>query len=79
MYNSLQHFNEFGTRKIEETIKNFINEKKDLADLVLGLQESLFELGRNILTEVLEDVDEIVGINPHDRVSADVVINSPFQ
>jgi hypothetical protein len=94
-----------------------------LADLVLDLQESLFELGRNILTEVLEDmdeylrncgirkkeweivrkdqtalltsfgiirynrtyfkpkkegsrkylVDEIVGINPHDRVSADVV------
>jgi hypothetical protein len=126
MYNSLQHFNEFGTRKIEETIKNFINEKKDLADLVLSLQESLFELGRNILTEVLEDmdeylrncgvrkkdweivrkdqtglltsfgtirynrtyfkpkkegsrkylVDEIVGINPHDRVSADVVINA---
>lgn len=126
MYNSLQHFNEFGTRKIEEAIKNFINEKKDLADLVLGLQESLFELGRNILTEVLEDmdeylrncgirkkeweivrkdqtslltsfgtikykrtyfkhkregsrkylVDEIVGINPHDRVSADVVINA---
>ncbi len=126
MYNSLQHFNEFGTRKIEETIKNFISEKKDLADLVLGLQESLFELGRNIITEVLEDmdeylrkcgirkkdweivrkdetgvltsfgtirynrtyfkpkkegkrkylVDEIVGINPHDRVSADIVINA---
>jgi hypothetical protein len=36
MYNSLQHFNEFGTRKIEETIKNLINEKKDLADLVYG-------------------------------------------
>ncbi|MGI6586747.1 MAG: hypothetical protein ACOX3L_12705 [Lutisporaceae bacterium] len=47
-----------------------------MADLVLGLQESLFELGRNILTEVLEDMDEIVGINPHDRVSADVVINA---
>lgn len=125
MYNSIQHFNEFGTRKIEETIKNFINQEKDIADLVLGLQESLFELGRNIVTEVLEDmdeylrkceirkkdweivrkdatglltsfgairysrtyfkskkegkrqyvVDEIVGINPHDRVSADVVIN----
>jgi len=126
MYNSIQHFNEFGTRKIEETIRNFISEKKDLADLVLGLQASLFELGRNIITEVLEDmdeylrkceirkkdweivrkdetglltsfgtikysrtyfklksegkrqylVDEIVGINPHDRVSADVVINA---
>ena len=97
-----------------------------MADLVMGLQESLFELGRNIVTEVLEDmdeylrnceirkkdweiirkdntglltsfgsikysrtyfkpkregkrqylVDEIVGINPHDRVSADVVINA---
>lgn len=126
MYNSIQYFNEFGTRKIEETIRNFVSEKKDLADLVLGLQASLFELGRNIITEVLEDmdeylrkcgirkkdweivrkdetglltsfgtikynrtyfksktegkhqylVDEIVGINPHDRVSADVVINA---
>ncbi|MGE5631066.1 MAG: UPF0236 family transposase-like protein, partial [Caulobacteraceae bacterium] len=58
MYNSIQHFNEFSTRKIEETIKNFISQKKDIADLVLGLQESLFELGRNIVTEVLEDMDE---------------------
>lgn len=58
MYNSLQHFNEFGTKKIEKTIKNFIIEKKDLADLVFGLQESLFELGRNIVKEVLEDMDD---------------------
>lgn len=125
MYNSIQHFNEFGAKKIEETIRNFISDKKDLADLVLGLRESLFELGRNIVIEVLEDmdeylrgcavrkkdwgivrkdktglltsfgtirysrtyfkpkvdgkhqylVDEIVGIDPHDRVSDDVVIN----
>jgi hypothetical protein len=58
MYNSIQHFNEIGVRKIEETIKNFISEKKDLADLVFGLQESLYELGRNIVTEVLEDMDQ---------------------
>jgi hypothetical protein len=126
MYNSIQHFNEFGVKKIEEVVRNFVSEKKDLADLVLGLRESLFELGRNIVTEVLEDmdeylrnctvrkkdweivrkdetslltsfgtirynrtyfkpkgegsrkylVDEIVGIDPHDRVSADVVINA---
>lgn len=126
MYNSIQHFNEFGVRKIEKAIETFISEKKDLADLVLGLQESLFELGRTIITEVLEDmdehifksrerknkyevvrkdqsslltsfgmitysrryfrakeggyykylVDEYAGINPHDRVSADVVINA---
>lgn len=126
MYNSIQHFNEFGVRKIEKAIETFITEKKDLADLVLGLQESLFELGRSIVTEVLEDMDEYIfnngerkkkfeavrkdhaslltsfgmiaysrryykskesgnythlvdeyaGINPHDRVSADVVINA---
>ena len=125
MYNSIQHFVEYGTGKIEKRIKSFIEEKKDLADLVIGLQEELFELGRNIVKEVLEDidkqlcesalrkrkwesvrkdenglltsfgqirytrtyfkpkkggkrkylVDEMFGIEPHDRVSADVVIN----
>ena len=58
MYNSIQHFNEFGVSKIEKVITTFVAEKKDLADLVLGLQESLFELGRNIVTEVLEDMDD---------------------
>lgn len=126
MYNSIQQFNDFGIEKIEKGIEKFITEKKDLADLVLGLRESLFELGRNIVIEVLEDmdeqirisadrkkryeivrkdqssiltsfglisyrrtyykpkkgghrkylVDEISGIKPHDRVSADVVINA---
>lgn len=125
MYNSIQHFIEFGTKKIEKRIREFIQEKKDLADLVLGLQEELNALGRDITAEILEDmddylrnstsrkthweivrkdrteiltsfgpvsfertyfkpkkggkrqylVDQIVGLNPHDRVSADVVIN----
>ena len=125
MYNSIQHFNELGVKKIEEAIKKFIGEHSDLADLIIGLQDNLFELGRNIVKEVLEDmdehlrncgvrkkdweivrkdetglltsfgsvrysrtyfkpmekgkrrylVDEIAGIKPHDRVSADVVIN----
>lgn len=125
MYNSIQHFVDFGTGKIEKRIKSFIEEKKDIADLVIGLQEELYELGRNIIQEVLEDidqqlcksalrkqkwevvrkdttglltsfgqtyytrtyfkpkkggkrqylVDQMFGINPHDRVSADVVIN----
>ena len=125
MYNSIQHFNEFGVKKIESKIKTFLRDGEDLADLVLGLKEDLFELGRNILVEVLEEmdehlrnsglrknnweivrrdgrsilttfgtirynrtyfkpksggkrkylVDEFVGIKPHDRVSADVVIN----
>ncbi len=58
MYNSIQHFNDFGLRKIEKIIETFVAEKKDLADLVLGLQESLYDMGRNIVAEVLEDMDE---------------------
>ena len=126
MYNSIQHFGEFGVKKIEAKIKSFVNEGKDLADLVFGLQEDLFEFGRNILQEVIEDmdqhlrtsgvrkkqweivrkdpatlltsfgmisysrtyfkpkrggkrkylVDKIIGIDSHDRVSSDVVINA---
>ena len=126
MYNSIQHFEEFGIKKIEAKVKDFIINRKDLADLVLGLQEDIFELGRNILQEVLEGMDEdlrtsgvrkkdweivrkdpasilssfgtlkydktyfkpkkggkreylvdnMVGIEPHDRVSADVEINA---
>jgi hypothetical protein len=126
MYNSIQHFNEFGVKRIEKTVRNFIKEGRDLTDLVLELKEDLFKLGRDILKEVLEDmddylrncevrkqdweivrkdetglltsfgmlrydrtyfkpknsgtrqylVDDIVGIKPHDRVSADVVINA---
>lgn len=126
MYNSIQHFGEFGVKKIEEKIKDFIINRKDLADLVFGLQEDIFELGRNILTEVIEDIDEnlrnssvrktewevvrkdsasiltsfgkleygktyfkpktggkreyladnLVGIDPHDKISTDVAINA---
>jgi hypothetical protein len=126
MYNSIQHFGEFGIKKIEEKVKDFIINRKDLADLVFGLQEDIFELGRNIIQEVIEDIDEnlrisgvrkkeweivrkdtasilssfgtlkygktyfkpkkggkreylvdnIVGIDPHDKISADVVINA---
>lgn len=57
MYNSIQHFNEFGVEKIREKTKSFLSEGKDLADLILGLQEDLFELGRNILVEILEGMD----------------------
>ncbi len=125
MYNSIQQFNDFGVKKIEERIKSFISESKDIADLIFGLNEDLMHLGREIITEVLEDmdeylkrdsvrkknweivrrdetaflstfgqirykrryfkskadgsykhlVDELVGLKPHLRMSADVVIN----
>jgi len=126
MFNSIQHFNDFGVKKIEERIKSFIAEGNDIADFILGINQDLMKLGRDIVTEVLEDmdeflrkdgvrkkaweivrkdetgllttfgqirykrtyfkpkhggkrkylVDELVGIKPHDRMSADVVINT---
>jgi hypothetical protein len=126
MYNSIQHFCSFGVKKIEEKVIGFICNQEDIGDLVIGLQDSMFELGRNIIKEVLEEMDEfikncvereknwevvrsdektglltsfgavgysrtyykhkkegkrkylldeLVGIGPHDRVTADVVIN----
>jgi len=126
MYNSIQHFLDFGIENIRETVKNFLEQGDDVANLVLGLQKDIFELGRNIVSEVLEGMDEhlresglrkqqweiirrdpsslltsfgtadysrtyylsketgkrkylvdsIVGIDSHDRVTADVVINA---
>jgi hypothetical protein len=126
LYNSIQQFNELGVKKIEERIKSFLSEGKDIADLILDLNQDLMKLGRDIVTEVLEDmdeflrndgvrkrdweivrkqetgllttfgqirysrtyfkpkhggkrkylVDELVGIKPHERMSADVVINT---
>ena len=60
MNNSIQQFNEIGARKIEEVIKNFLKDKKDIGDLILGIQENLYELGRNIVQETLEDMDEYI-------------------
>lgn len=126
MYNSIQQFLDFGIANIRETVKSFIEQGDDVANLVLGLQKDIFELGRNIVAEVLDGMDEhlrksgcrkqqwevirkdnasvltsfgrvdysrtyflskktgqrkylvdsIVGINPHDRVTAYVVINA---
>ena len=126
MYNSIQQFLDFGIANIRETVKSYIEQGDDVANLVLGLQKDIFELGRNIVAEVLDGMDEhlrksgcrkqqwevirkdnasvltsfgrvdysrtyflskktgqrkylvdsIVGINPHDRVTADVVINA---
>ena len=81
MYNSIQHFNEFGVSKIEKVITTFVAEKKDLADLVLGLQESLFELGRNIVTEVLEDMDDHIRNSAERKKRYEIVrkdSNTPF-
>jgi hypothetical protein len=60
MYNSILHFNEFGVKKIEKVIKNFLeNKDRDLGDLVMDLTEPLQELQREIIRETIEEIDEI--------------------
>jgi hypothetical protein len=59
MYNSIQHFNQFGLKIIEKVIKTFIEqENHDIADLVIGLQKPLQELQCMLISETIEDLDE---------------------
>jgi hypothetical protein len=34
--------------KLRKQIENFLVEKKDIADLVLDIQEGLYDIGRNM-------------------------------
>ncbi len=60
MYNSILQFNELGVKKLEEIIKNFIEQpKQDIGDLVMSLDKPLKELQRSLIAETLETIDEI--------------------
>jgi hypothetical protein len=42
MYNSILHFNEFGIKKIEKVIKDFMeNKDRNLGDLVMELEKPM--------------------------------------
>ncbi len=58
MYNSIQHFLNYGTKKIENNIKNLITNGESFGEFVLNLEVVLHELGRTICKEVLEDIDK---------------------
>lgn len=66
MYNSIQYFLEYGTKKIEKNIKNLIAKGESFGEFVLNLEEVLHELGRTICKEVLEDIDKEIK-NDKDR------------
>ena len=59
MYNSILHFNEFGVKKIEKVIKNFIGDgNKTIGDLVMELNKPMQELLCEIVKETIEEIDE---------------------
>ena len=59
MYNSIQQFNENGVKKIEEVIREFlINKGMDIGELVIGLNQRMQELLCNIVSEIIEGIDQ---------------------
>ncbi|MFO7888596.1 MAG: hypothetical protein R6U59_09775 [Eubacteriales bacterium] len=68
MYNSILKFNEIGREKIEKIIKNFVmDEEKSLGDLVMELEKPLQELQRDIIKEVIEEIDKAYRENKSKR------------
>lgn len=60
MYNSIQHFNEFGVEKLEKVLINFIEEEeKDIGSLVESVGEQLKKLQQDIISETLETIDDL--------------------
>lgn len=57
MYNTIQHFEEIGIKKIEKIIEKFIKDPTDMASFVTGIREEVVSLGLSVIQETLEDMD----------------------
>lgn len=60
MNKSIQHFIEFGTEKLEKKMVEFASEPTKIAEMVYGVIDSVTELGRSIIAEEWETLDEII-------------------
>ncbi|VDN47553.1 protein of unknown function [Petrocella atlantisensis] len=60
MQTSIQQYTEFGIKKIERFVENFINdETMKIGEFVLGHEKFLQELKREIIAETIEGIDEV--------------------
>lgn len=60
MYNSILHFAENETKIMEKIMRNYIfDESKNLGELVMDLEKSVHKLVRDMIQEMLEDLNEI--------------------
>lgn len=60
MVKSIQHFEEFGIINLENVVKNFLQNPKDMASFVCGIKEHVIKLGLDIIKETLENCDEMI-------------------
>jgi len=65
MNNIIQHFEEKITCELEKELKNlFIEENRDISDVITLVNKNLNELGRNIIKYLLEKSNEVIKDSP---------------
>ena len=60
MIKSIQYFEEFGIINLEKVVEKFLQNPKDIASFVYGIQDNVIKLGLDIIKETLENCDEIL-------------------
>lgn len=60
MYNSIQHFQQEGIKKIIEVFENYQNDFSRMAEMVYGVTEEVTKLGCSMIAEKWESYDEIL-------------------
>ena len=73
MNKSIQHFIEFGTAKIEENMICYAENPTRIAEMVYGVEAAVTELGRNMISEEWETLDEIIRNDSNRKKSWHVV------
>ena len=58
MIKSIQYFEEFGIINLEKVVEKFLQNPKDIASFVYGIQDNVIKLGLDIIKETLENCDE---------------------
>ena len=60
MYNSIQQFNQFGIKNLENIVSNFYKNTNDVYNLVEGIRKSVVELGCNMIQEIFNDINTAI-------------------
>lgn len=73
MFLSIINFLEVSLKEMDQNIKDTLSSKKDVADVVLVVQEFVNKLGTDIVKEVIEEVDEGIRNSPHRKGKWEIV------
>lgn len=64
MINSIRYFEKECINKFEKLENDFLKEPTKIAEYVMGLTEELHDLGREMIWETLESMDEMLVESP---------------